>query len=634
MFRFQIMLVFMASSYLSFSQSDYSIKNIPSELLKNANSVLLDELIEIDITQNYKLIKKNFYAITVLNKIGHKKVHAYENYDNDTKIKRAEAFIYDGLGNEIAHYKKRHFKDVSAVSGGSLYEDNRVLYLDYTPTTYPYTLVFSSETESGTTAFIPRWFPVYGYAKSVKNSVFKLKYNPANKPRMNAKNFDGFDISIFEKPNEIVCTASNIEALKYENYSPPYEEIAAHVIFGLDRFYLKGVRGHGKNWKEFGKWRYDKLVVGLDEVPVATSEKMAQLVSGIDNKREKVKRIYEYVQNKTRYISVQLGIGGWKPYPASEVDRLSYGDCKGLTNYTKALLKTQNIESYYSVVWAGDEGKSVEKEFASMQGNHIILNVPLGEEDIWLECTNQDIPFGFLGDFTDDRDVLVITPDGGKIVHTKKYTFEDNTQENTGVIHLNAKGGMNATIQVVSMGLQYGNKYHLEKETKEDLIKSYKEQWSYINGLSIENTVIENNKDAIVFSEKLTVESPNYCSSIGNDLLFCVNVFNQSQLVPPRIANRKQDLLIPKGYTDKDQFEIILPKDYGFESLPENKVIENKFGSYSIEFNKLLENKIQYKRTIIIKKGTFPPEEYANYRSFRRTIAKLDKTKMLLTPIK
>jgi hypothetical protein len=51
----------------------------------------------------------------------------------------------------------------------------------------------------------------------------------------------------------------------------------------------------------------------------------------------KAKLIYDYVQQKSRYVSIQVGIGGWKPMDASDVDRLGYGDCKGLTNYTKAL---------------------------------------------------------------------------------------------------------------------------------------------------------------------------------------------------------------------------------------------------------------------------------------------------------
>jgi hypothetical protein len=54
--------------------------------------------------------------------------------------------------------------------------------------------------------------------------------------------------------------------------------------------------------------------------------------------------------------------------------------------------------------------------------------VPFEKDTVWLECTSQYQPFGFLGDFTDDRDVLLITDESGKIAHTKIYKTEDNTQ--------------------------------------------------------------------------------------------------------------------------------------------------------------------------------------------------------------
>jgi len=91
---------------------------------------------------------------------------------------------------------------------------------------------------------------------------------------------------------------------------------------------------------------------------------------------KKAKAIYEYVQNNTRYISVQIGLGGWKPISAKEVDDKKYGDCKGLTNYTKALLNLVDIESNYCVVYSGSEIQDISEDFTSMQGNHVILNIP------------------------------------------------------------------------------------------------------------------------------------------------------------------------------------------------------------------------------------------------------------------
>ena len=66
-------------------------------------------------------------------------------------------------------------------------------------------------------------------------------------------------------------------------------------------------------------------------------------------------------------------------------------------------------------------------------------------------------------------------------------------------------------------------------------------------------------------------------------------------------------------------------------NVPEDKLIENKFGSYLISFKNISENTFEYKRQFILKKNTFPPEEYENYRNFIKKVAKLDRSKLLLT---
>ena len=138
--------------------------------------------------------------------------------------------------------------------------------------------------------------------------------------------------------------------------------------------------------------------------------------------------VYEYFQNKTRYVNVQIGIGGWQPIEANTVDRLGYGDCKALAFYLKTLLDKVGVKSYYTIIHAGNDAEALIKDFPSNQFNHVILCVPMEnkKDTIWLESTNQIIPFGYIGTFTDDRDALLIDESGGRIVHTPKYTAQDN----------------------------------------------------------------------------------------------------------------------------------------------------------------------------------------------------------------
>ncbi len=117
---------------------------------------------------------------------------------------------------------------------------------------------------------------------------------------------------------------------------------------------------------------------------------------------------------------------------------------------------------------------------------------------------------------------------------------------------------------------------------------------------------------------------------MGNDYLFCANIFNQNQYIPPRIENRKQNLYIGHGYIDIDTVEVEIPENFSVAGLPEATVLETKFGKYEMGFSKISDNKLIYTRKILINKGEYPPAEYENYRDFLRSIARLDKTKILL----
>ncbi|RFN59773.1 DUF3857 domain-containing protein [Marixanthomonas ophiurae] len=611
-------------------KTQYSITALSSSLTKNANSVLLDEKIEIDITKNDEMVYKNHRAVMVLNKKGNSNVRAYTHYNDDAKVKNIEAWVYDAMGNELEHFKKRDFRDISASDGFSIYSDDRLLRLDHTPTTYPYTLVFESVTQSNSTAHIPNWFPLEGYYTATKNSEFIVKYNPSNKPNVLKKNLEGYDISISETPDSFICKAENLEAIKNEAYSPSYRTILPHIKFALNNFYLKGVAGYGKDWNEFGAWMDKTLLTGVSELSPATIARTKQLVAGETTNLGKAKKIYEYLQKKVRYISIQIGIGGWKPMLAEDVDKLSYGDCKALTNYTKALLDVVGVPSYYTVLYSGDEEVDLEPGFAGLQGDHVILGVPDGDEIVWLECTSQDTPFGYGGNFSDDRDVLIVTPEGGKIVHTKAYTFKENVKKHKATITVAPSGAVQANFIGTYTGLAYDDMYLLDNLDADDLEKRYKNRWAYINGFNIENTTLNNNKDDILFTEQLSINMPSYCSSVGNDLLLGLNVFSQSVSVPPRFPNRKQKLRIAEGFTETDTLTINIPETLNIDSLPEAVTIENKFGSYAFSVSKISENTIEYRRTFILKKGTFPASDYKKYRSFLRRVSKMDQSKILL----
>ena len=89
------------------------------------------------------------------------------------------------------------------------------------------------------------------------------------------------------------------------------------------------------------------------------------------------------MQNKTRYVSIQLGIGGYQPFEASVVDKTGYGDCKALSNYMLSMLETIGIKGHYALIMAGQNSPELEEDFPSSQFNHAIVAVPNGADTLW-----------------------------------------------------------------------------------------------------------------------------------------------------------------------------------------------------------------------------------------------------------
>jgi hypothetical protein len=629
--RLLSLLFFVLFSVFCFSQKrEYSSLLIPLELKENSNAVVRNSAIEITIEDIDKMIVSKKEVVTVLNKLGNADARISESYDNDTKITNLSAIIYDAFGNQIKKYKERDFLDVSAVSGGTLYSDSRVKYIDYTPITYPYTLVFESEYKTATTGFIPWWFPVNGYYVSVEKSTYTLKNPKGISWRKKETNCTDFNIEKNNSETVLKYVLKNQKAYEYENSSLSPRDFLPMIKVALNKFYLKGVYGEATNWEEFGKWMHNSLLQGRDIIDEVTKAKVLDLVKDAKNLEEKAKIVYQFMQNKTRYISVQVGIGGWEPIAAKQVDKVGYGDCKGLTNYTKALLDIVGVTSYYTVVYA-DEKRNLDKDFSSIQGNHVILNIPNIEKDIWLECTSQTMPFGFLGDFTDDRDVLVVMPEGGVIKRTTTYKDIENFQKTDATVQLKKDGSLNATLKRVSKGLQYDDKQGFVSLTEEDLIKRYKSNvWSYNNNLEVNSVAIENDKENVIFTEDLNVSIKNYAAINQGEYLFRVNIFNKIGYVPKRYRTRKLPLKISQGYKDIDDLIIKIPDGYSLSNLPETKELSTKFGTYKITFTKVDETTFKYQKIMLIKEGVYSKEDYKLYRSFRRSVAKYENLRIAI----
>lgn len=627
-----ITVVFLFTSVLlSAQKSDFTIIAISDSLKENANAIVRLNQTDIAIASQRSMNIKTKRVVTVLNEHGLEAVEAYENYDKSSPVKNILATIFDAYGKEIKKVKKGDFRDVSAVSGSTLFSDSRYLYLDYTPVQYPITVIFESEIETSNTAFIPQWMPLHDYAVSIEKSILNISY-PSNLGfKYKEFNFSNFNIKkTKETATGISFEVTKIAAQKEETASPSVSSLFPRVMMGLELFHLEGVDGNAKSWTEFGKWYNEKILTGTTDLPEATKAKIKALVGVETDPIKKAQIIYKYVQEKSRYVSIQVGIGGWKPMLANDVDRLGYGDCKALSNYTKALLSVVDVPSYNVVLYGNPRKRDIDADFVSMQGNHMILAVPNKDKYIFLECTSQVDPFGYQGTFTDDRDVLVVKPEGGEIVHTKIYEDADNLQVSKGGYSISENGDFSGKIGIVSEGSQYNQKFNNDKLSPTEMETFYKDYWSTINNLKIKKITFKNDVDKVIFTENAEIAAVNYGKLSANKMMFALNAFNPLTQSVKRIRNRKNPLEVQRGSVDVDEIEIALPVAFSIEYLPENVEIKGKFGEYKTEIIKKDNNTIVYKRKFFLKKGLYTNKEYDEFRLFMEQISRNDNAKIIL----
>ncbi|MDP4989489.1 MAG: DUF3857 domain-containing protein, partial [Polaribacter sp.] len=288
MIKPSLFLYFLFFAIVSNAQDlSLSALSIPKELKENANAVIRNEQIDINILAVDEMIVSEKRTITILNKLGNASAAMYQHYDNDTKITKLSAIIYDAFGKEIQKYPKGKFLDASAVDGGTLYSDDRVKYLDYTPTTYPYTLVFESEYKTSSTGFIPGWVPINRYFVAVENSQYNIVNTPKIPWRKKNVNFTNFDIKVEELDNNITYTIKNQSAFEPENVSIDFREVVPKTMFALESFSLKGTLGNNPNWKDFGLWMHEKLLKGRDELSPETIAIVKNMIDGVTDPIER-----------------------------------------------------------------------------------------------------------------------------------------------------------------------------------------------------------------------------------------------------------------------------------------------------------------------------------------------------------
>ncbi|WP_285269861.1 DUF3857 domain-containing protein [Kaistella rhinocerotis] len=615
---------------VAFSAQSYDTALIPNELLKGAHAVIRESNEHYVLKSVNDMQITSVRAVTVLNSSGDSFSNVFIPYNPNTKVSGIKVELFDGEGKLMKTYSKKDFSDYTNNPSAALYVDDRVLVLRPLLTKYPYTVKTSFETNTSNTVYLSGFKPLNAFDIAVERAVMTIQNNSGIKIRKKVSEKPMAVLNQSEEGNMWKYSFENVQALTEEPFSPDLDYLVPQVEFSPEKFTLEGRQGDMTDWDSFGKWYYSQLLTPVSAVtPEIAAEVKALNLSG--STAEKVKTVYQYMQNKTRYVLIAMGIGGWQPMPAAEVSKKGYGDCKALTNYMRTLLSAAGIPSYFSVIYDGDSEQTFDKEFPRLSGNHAVLMVPTEEGNLWLENTSQRHAFNHLSFTSHHRNVLAVNENGIQIVNTPVYTPGQSKEKLTAQVAVNAEGGMTSVADFKFSGGQYDMNLRLFNLKSDEVKEAMKNRYQQLKIEQIAVNDLQNNRDEATISYALNLQANSFAKKLGTDLFFPVMPFYPTVTFTAN-EERQHPFEISFPFQDDYEIEYAAPEGYAFKEVPASVITSTEFGNYHITFQ-LNDKKLKVHRVLTINKGLYPKEKYKDYVSFRKKTASSDNIKVLISKI-
>lgn len=402
--------------------------------------------------------------------------------------------------------------------------------------------------------------------------------------------------------------AQNLAALESEPLMPPYTEVLGHVHVSTY-----------KSWDDMGTWYWGLVkdqFVADDEV----RKRVAEVTKGKTTEREKVTAVYDYVVQKTRYVALEFGIHGFKPYRAAQIFARGYGDCKDKATLIVTMLKELGIPATIVIVRTGLRGDFDDSPASLAPFDHAIAYVP--SFDLYLDGTAEysgstELP-------AMDRGSLAIQINEGK----PKLVHLPDPPASASVVtrRIDATVGADGSAQIDWSGSASGVyaaswrvRYHAEALRKQRIEEDLGSELPGITTSNVTANDLENVE--LVPSLKVTGKVPNLARKDGAKL--SIPVGPKEYLVGDfaTLSTRKQDIRLRAQNTQVSERHIKLPANAQITTMPVASSSDSPFGSHTVTVEKEGAG-IVVKTTITFKKTRITAAEYAAFRAWCEQVDK------------
>ena len=473
---------------------------------------------------------------------------------------------------------------------------------------------------NGNTLGYPPFAPVAAYDAGVKEACYEIAYpssftvNYAVEGALPAP-----EISTTPQGRKMIAfKVSNIPPLSRESHAKPLNKLVPKVYFAPGTLDYYGTKASLESWETFGKWVHG-LCDGLDVLPDEAKAKVHSLTDSCKSEWSKIKVLYDFLRQSTRYVSIQLGIGGYRPLSAAFVWKNGFGDCKALVNYMKAMLAEAGISSTYTLVSTTYDKLLPVPNFQQL--NHVVLKVPVGDRAVWMECTNPRIPLGYTHEGIAGHDAVEITAAGGKVVTLPDYPDSLSLRSTEVSLNLLPGSGMadvwiNDNYYMHSYAQMAGWAYEGGREQQDLAGALYEMPFAEVKEAKCQV------HDSVMPRTEITVAArAQVARTTGSRLFVKPNLLHKNFAKESISENREQDVWFGRGMKNVERITLTLPDSISIESLPKDVFVDNEIGVFSSKTS-VSGRTIVTTNVFMLRRGAYSPDKAVLFDSLQEARSK------------
>lgn len=439
-------------------------------------------------------------------------------------------------------------------------------------------------------------------------------------------NFAGYTIARSERTEGgskvVEYVAKNLFEMKSENLDRGMQHNYPHVLVLTKSSVISGRKINLlTSIKDLYAW-YSRLIRELKPNPELFKPVVADIIRNKKTDEEKIKAIYYWVQDNIRYIAFEDGVAAFKPDEAQRVYEKKYGDCKGMANLTREMLRTAGLDA--RLTWIGTRRILYEQDVPSIAiYNHMICTVILNGKKYFLDPTEKYMPFGENALRIQNRPVMI--EDGSEFIVDKVTPADKNRDADMREIVLALNGEtLEGKYSITLKGEAKKNFLYAYHYTRTDKRKEFMENFisngnQKIEAADVKLPDLEERDGQLDIVSRTNFKSA--VSSFNKEHYIDIDPFKTFKDWEIK-DTRQSDIDFGEKVHKKLSVTLTLPKGYSVSHLPENTQISNPGFSFSIQY-KVTGDKIVYTSDISIPDGVISKK---SFESWNAAVSRLNKS--------